>query len=226
MAFSLSLGFALQNFTVKTTARSAVFGPEAECVRCFVYRALAEFYSWDMPPACLRLLLLLPTWGSGWDHYALTGIDGGLIVRQRVVFSDCTLTLPGKRFLPFDGVFPNPAPAHRANTGKSDTHKCSLRLFGGDRNLGHTRGHPSTKNRTWDLRLAVPPLFTPKPVLHPEDFSRRAQKGVTCHMSPWGTPPGAWYRHRRCCRLEKLQVKLRAAKFFRHPCSNLKSIGK
>jgi len=51
-ALSLSQGFVLQNFMVKTTARSAVFSPEAECARCFLHRPWEHWVFKATPPTC------------------------------------------------------------------------------------------------------------------------------------------------------------------------------
>jgi len=127
--FSLSLGSALQNFVVKATVRSAVFSPEAEWTHCFLYRPWGNFYLWHIPSACLLRTVDTPTphpcLRVRWQSLYINRNDGGLIVRQRVAFLDCTLSLPENCFLPFNVSCPNRAPSRRANTGESYTHKCS-----------------------------------------------------------------------------------------------------
>lgn len=57
-------------------------------------------------------------------------------MRQRVVFLDYTLNLPRNLSVPFDDIFPNQAPSHRSNTGKSYTHQCGLQLMEGTETCG------------------------------------------------------------------------------------------
>ena len=81
-ALSLSQGFVLQNFMVKTTARSAVFSPEAECARCFLYRPWEHWvFKATPPPSAVTPLLLTPSRRAGLDHHVPAGLTGG----QRMV---------------------------------------------------------------------------------------------------------------------------------------------